>query len=376
MKIALSLLLAEYVEAADVEHADTVGFQIVCPCCRESVFKTNRLGRGGRPSSFFSHRHMPPEKVADCEMRVASIGREAVGAFNGAARGQTLALFLSVLQRAVALDGPPYAGTTVEKAHWRVRGGIVGERLLAPMARDWTGEAFDGLVDSYDAFLLKTTGRRLDTAFARATQHRIARDVFLHLGTPQAGSSRDFLMRHAFLRVVGNARLYREAAAESALPSGPARMGHADPGALDRMMADAGRLRAAAAPAEEIRDAEGAADRWERPYAEVRAGLSEILGGFATGAAVAAALLDVRSTSRMNRTLREMGDGELDAMAYLGAAVRFEAVGTLLRLPYARMAWNHRAGLSPLQGLASVSDRDLGLRPAEGRHLGGEGAAA
>jgi hypothetical protein len=43
MKIALCLLLAEYVDAAEVEHADTAEFQIVCPCCRESVFKVTRM---------------------------------------------------------------------------------------------------------------------------------------------------------------------------------------------------------------------------------------------------------------------------------------------------------------------------------------------
>lgn len=60
--------------------------------------------------------------------------------------------------------------------------------------------------------------------------------------------------------------------------------------------------------------------------------------------------MNVRSASGACRAFRALGDGNLDALTSLEMAVRYEAVSTLLRLPYARMAWNHRSGLPRSMG--------------------------
>ncbi|ACK81441.1 hypothetical protein Mchl_0506 [Methylorubrum extorquens CM4] len=123
--------------------------------------------------------------------------------------------------------------------------------------------------------------------------------------------------------------------------------------------------RASGASEEEVQQAEAELDRWEGWYAEVQTGFSDILRGFAAGAAFAARMMDVRSASGAGNAFRTMGDADLDAITSLEMAVRFEAVGTLLRLSYARMAWNHRSGPAPLDGLSPVAGRDLGLRPGK-----------
>lgn len=115
MNIALSVLLAEYIDAVEAEHADTAGFQIVCPCCRESVLKVSRTGGDGRPFRYVSHRHMPPEEV-ECELRVSSVDKEAMEAFNGAAPPDAGPVPVRPAPT-VALDGSTDPGTTAEKAY-------------------------------------------------------------------------------------------------------------------------------------------------------------------------------------------------------------------------------------------------------------------
>jgi hypothetical protein len=135
-----------------------------------------------------------------------------------------------------------------------------------------------------------------------------------------------------------------------------------DPDALRRLREAVRDGRGSGASDEEVRQAEADLALWEPSDAVVNSGFDDILRGFSAGAAFTARMMDVRSASGASKAFRTMGDADLNALTSLETAVRFEVVGMLLRLLYARMAWNHRPGLPPLDEFAPVTGCDLGLR--------------
>jgi hypothetical protein len=198
MRIALSMLLGEHVEATQVEHSDVLGFQIVCPCCREAVFKVARTERHGG-SQFFSHR-AARAGTEDCERRVAGLSGQTILSYDAASRGQTLKAFGMVLRQAIDLDIYAHSGRDSRAFHDELAKlpgvGImcrtVGNRLRAlDMERD-----LDGFTDSV-VRVLGILGWKHTTVFATAVQKRIAIDLMRHLVTHQGQRSRDHLVRHS-----------------------------------------------------------------------------------------------------------------------------------------------------------------------------------
>lgn len=202
MKTAYSMLLGEYVRAAQVEHADTTGFQIVCPCCRDAVFKVLRPN-DGTPIEYFAHHKQSKEVVADCELRVAGISSEMQASTNADSRGQTLKAFQGVLREALALD-PIYMITrlTAEQAHRELQSAS-GIKYLQDVFADWMiQETFkDGVETFVDNYIgnMVDSGLGLSTAFSLAVQRRIAIDLARHLTSPSVGRSRRFVVAHAIL---------------------------------------------------------------------------------------------------------------------------------------------------------------------------------
>lgn len=104
MKFAHSILLGEDVQAIEVDYPDTAGFQIVCPCCAESVIKVRRQLGDGRASDFFSHRQGDPLRNAECEIRVASMSPTDRRHHDVVGREQTMAAFQGVLRQVMELN--------------------------------------------------------------------------------------------------------------------------------------------------------------------------------------------------------------------------------------------------------------------------------
>lgn len=204
MKVARSNLLGEFVDASQVEHADTHGFQIVCPCCDESVFKVARPLGDGRLSQFFSHRQANPMQIAECEMRVGSLGNEERTARNAEARGQTMSMFQSHLREALALDAWVYGTATPACLHKRM--------LSRPLMRPAMDVIFseqkrlgvdDIFEDEYRQAVreMERHGVPMKSSFAEAVQKRIARDMFAHLLTDQGRANHAWLLRHTSMRL-------------------------------------------------------------------------------------------------------------------------------------------------------------------------------
>ena len=198
MRVALSMLLGEHVEATQVEHADVVGFQVVCPCCRESVFKVARSNRNGG-TQFFSHRVARPG-TEDCERRVAALSRSTILSYDSMSRGQTLKAFSSVLRQAVDLDIYAHSGATPRRFHEDLAKCPAVGNLCRNVA--WRLKDLDierDLTDLADSVIgiHRTLGWEHDTGFATQVQKSIALDLLSHLVTHQGERSRDHLVRHA-----------------------------------------------------------------------------------------------------------------------------------------------------------------------------------
>lgn len=97
MKLGYSNLLGEYLNAVDIGYPDCKGFQVVCPACREPVFKVLRSGE--MDLHYLTHYAAQKSFAADCELRVGGIGKGDFERHNAASRGQRLAYFLGVLRQ-------------------------------------------------------------------------------------------------------------------------------------------------------------------------------------------------------------------------------------------------------------------------------------
>lgn len=198
MKTGYSLLLGEYITADQVRYGDTAGFQIVCPCCKDAVFKTERLGAED-VIEYLSHY---PGKldVETCELRVASISTKSQMERNSTARGQSLKVFLSTLRDAVSLrwkdnDRHPEIWADIEKGfgfaqlckYWENRM-QAGSWLSAESVE----RQLDRATTDVDMQALREQG-----GLALSFRRRLAKDIVEHLRSPHAGRNRKFIVQAA-----------------------------------------------------------------------------------------------------------------------------------------------------------------------------------
>lgn len=312
MRNAYSILLGEYVEAVEVEHRDTVGFQIVCPCCRDAVFKVART-KDDRRSDFFSHHRSPPEVVADCELRVGSMSDAARAESTAVSRGQSLREFRKVLGDALDLDAaaqiPP---EEIDEYRRTLRVPFAGRdgRALTVYLRTYVsalaGPSAEAFLDAYE-FDLGRAGIVLDTAFARRIQKRIAFDLMTHVVAPHASKAFQSLMGHALQQ-------YRRLVDDDMRRLGSYAGDHAE------QLAGVSRI-------------------LEMVYGLRRTGFAEML---------------VRHAQATERGLEVVG------MRTFAEILPMHVFGTLMRLPYREMLQNHRAGRPMLEDVRFHAGLPLG----------------
>src|SRR4051794_29575042 len=98
MLLGYSNFMRESVTATEIGYADCADFQIVCPCCREPVFKVHRSIEGAGGIHYLSHYAATRSDVQDCENRVGALSEEDLSAQRKAGRQQRLEVFLRVLR--------------------------------------------------------------------------------------------------------------------------------------------------------------------------------------------------------------------------------------------------------------------------------------
>ncbi|MCP4138335.1 MAG: hypothetical protein GY754_45660 [bacterium] len=94
MKLGFSLFLRKYIKPGNVEYGDCKTFQIICPECKEPVFKVSRKEN----VDYFSHYKKDKTLVEQCELRVNAISIQFEESANNESRKQSLKSFLEVLQ--------------------------------------------------------------------------------------------------------------------------------------------------------------------------------------------------------------------------------------------------------------------------------------
>ena len=97
MKFGFSVLLGEHMAAASVAHKDCEYFQIVCPSCKEPVFKVERQTIK-QTLHYLSHYRKDASYDEECNLRVDSMTKEELDNTNSTSRGQRLEFFLRVFQ--------------------------------------------------------------------------------------------------------------------------------------------------------------------------------------------------------------------------------------------------------------------------------------
>lgn len=202
MKTGYSNLLGEYLKAEDLEYPDCKGFQVVCPVCREPVFKVLRSGE--LALHYLAHYAAQKSFAADCELRVGSLNSVAAEKHNAASRGQRLAYFLKVLRKAVS--ELYYSGGEKEasaaQAEVNHSKALVGLRKAAFFAmqtgRDLFLEQFLIYADSYIEEGLSSDDPVWKTGFSMAVQVRIAKDMLASLLTSTGKENFLWLWNHAY----------------------------------------------------------------------------------------------------------------------------------------------------------------------------------
>ena len=216
MKFGYSNLLGEYTPASELEHRDCEKFQIVCPQCREPLFKVLRDIEGS-PTHYLSHYAAARAYASDCEMRVSSLPTGAIEAHDRSSRNQRLAHFLAVLREMIGKSDIYQNG--YQRLHIALGKsksiGFLREHCFKHMndnmfSRSDFAEFAAGYISDITA-----AGGAMETSFAISIQERIAFDIWRHLLSGNAKPNFDFLFHHGYL-----ALLSRIQAAASTRPLG------------------------------------------------------------------------------------------------------------------------------------------------------------
>jgi hypothetical protein len=177
MKDAYSNLLGEYVEARDVDNHDVAGFQIVCPCCRDAIYKVTRE-TDQKTLNFFSHYRAPKDfSIAECERRVGSIGTEAMQSASNAARAKSLDMFRKVVRDAVRIV--PISGRLISEIDVERHLGLY-QQIAAYMALTVENAHEQGKLYSYVADrdqAIDEFGHENLSSFGAAFRNRTAVDI-------------------------------------------------------------------------------------------------------------------------------------------------------------------------------------------------------
>jgi hypothetical protein len=201
MKLGYSILLGETIDAVAVQYKDCERFQIVCPQCKEPIFKVRRGADSPDENHYLAHYAAAAAYQGQCELRVGKMVRSELEKGNRTSRDQRLAFFLSVLRRTIGMS--PLYSTTAEKTHWKMDNapaipllrGLVWEQTILPN-REFI---FDESAEDY-LWNLDHVGWALATSFSLDRQRQIARDMWLTITTPAGRANYNFLWNHAFLR--------------------------------------------------------------------------------------------------------------------------------------------------------------------------------
>lgn len=212
MKTGYSLLLGEYIDAEKISYVDCKSFQVVCPFCKEPVFKVNREATV-KSIEYLSHYDKDKSYETECELRVNGLSKDEIAKTNNLARGQRLDYFLSVLREAILKTLYPQDETSQSKVkrlferfnkskplkHYREVMFEYSRRAYSKMPDDELAEIIESYVDDIKEI---NEGEFYKTSFALETQKRIVRDVWRHLLSVKARENYFILFNHGYFTLM------------------------------------------------------------------------------------------------------------------------------------------------------------------------------
>ena len=213
MKLGYSMLLSEHIGAERLGYEDCKSFQVVCPACREPIFKVTR--EHPVVLHYLSHYASDVSFDAECELRVGKMGAAEIEAGNHTAREQRIKYFLSVLQQAVInhdygqgkekVPGIMKLMNRAKAISWMRETACNAEGAIHAM-----GDIFEECAKNYIYVDVGAENMEWGSGFAIETQIRIAGDMWRHLLTPPARPNLEFLWNHAYCFFQSRLQLRRE----------------------------------------------------------------------------------------------------------------------------------------------------------------------
>ena len=211
MKMGYSLLLSEYIDAEKIDYIDCKNFQIVCPSCKEPIFKVERRFEA-QAIHYLSHYSKDKAYVDECELRVTRISQAEIQEANSLSRNQKLEYFLSVLKDAILENEYPQDAEKLKSV----------KSLLSKLSQSAAVQAFRDrmsevsrqqflnynekdiypLFDDYIKDIQQISGTFPKTSFAIEMQKRISFDIWKHLLSAKARGNFFYLFSHAYIMLM------------------------------------------------------------------------------------------------------------------------------------------------------------------------------
>jgi len=206
MKIGYSLFLGEIIEAIKIDYTDCKNFQIVCPKCKEPVFKVVR-NNNDETIDYLSHYEKDKSYVQDCELRVSKLDDTFIQKLNTNSQNQKLEYFLSVLKESIIEN--EFKSKEIPKPHNHYLSQIKRSKAIAKfreMVFDfsmkhpiyWSEETINEILEDYIGEIKSISGSFYETSFSLQIQKRIAKDIWQHLLTPKTKENYNFLFNYAY----------------------------------------------------------------------------------------------------------------------------------------------------------------------------------
>lgn len=202
MKYGYSLFLQEYVNPKDVDYEDTRLFQIICPECKEPVFKVSRE----KTYNYFSHYKKDETLIKQCELRVNSISSSKINEVSVQSRNQKLSEFLKVFQDLIWNDDTRQNDIPEIKKHYymlqrssifsEIRIDLLKYGKVAVKDKNYMLEMFDEVIE--DKF---NKAEIYNSVFALNIQKEYAFDFMNHLVAGHSKTNFLFLLSIAFIEL-------------------------------------------------------------------------------------------------------------------------------------------------------------------------------
>jgi len=202
MKLGYSLFLKEYVKPSVIDYEDCRIFQIVCPICKEPVYKVTRE----IVIHYFSHYKKDETLNEQCELRVNQISQRSSENLNIESRNQKLSLFLQVFRDIIWKN--EYTQNTLQwsrKIYYNISKSSIFmdfKRYIKNHHQNIIGdrnEIFDYIKESIENIFDSDSFKEFKSKYSIYIQKDYSYLFLQHLLAGHAKENYYFLLNHAFI---------------------------------------------------------------------------------------------------------------------------------------------------------------------------------